>query len=110
MAVANGLPVTGVVSGSNAEAADFMGPYPAPVLAATQSPERLFLLVLFELSTGIVSPAPGSKALGFGPDVGGQGGARLLHAASFPGLIGGEWFVYDSAGGAIRVYDVERPG
>lgn len=108
MAAAQGTPVTGVTGTQQATAVDFTFPQGAPVLGALQNPNRLYLLVLFSNSTGRVCPAPGSLTLGFGPDVGGQAGARLIHRASFPGLIDGEWYVYDSAPGTIRVYDVEH--
>ena len=108
MATPTGLPVTGYTGTDVGTATDYVGPFTGPVLAAGQNPQRLFLLVFFSTSTGIISPAPGSQTLGFGPDVPGQPGGRLLHAASLPGVIRGEWYVYDSGGGTIRVYDVER--
>lgn len=107
MAVATGTPVQGATGTKNAAITDFGPPWTGAVMGAAANPQRLYLLVLFSTATGRVCPAPASTVYGLGPDVAGAPGGRLIHRASFPGAIDGEWFVYDSGGGSIRVIDVE---
>lgn len=108
MATPDGVPVTGAVSGEHTTVEDFSNTGVAPLLAAVADPNRLFILVMFATASGRISPAPGSMAFGLGPDVGGVPGGRLIHHSAFPGLIQGEWYIFDSSGGPIRVYDVGR--
>lgn len=79
------------------------------VPAAYSSPQRRYLLFLFQNDTGFVSPGPGSALYGMASETEKNPPSRLIHRATYPGLIEGDWFFYDPAGGSCRVYDVWDP-
>lgn len=111
MAIPAGTPVTGLTSGLLGQVYDIAAAGANAVPAAVANPGRRYILFLFSTATGFVSPAPGSATFGMASESTDRPGSRLIHRATFPGLIDGDWYFFDPAAGSVRVYDVwDLPG
>lgn len=72
------------------------------------NPRRLWLLVTWEGPSTItrLSTKKTSSTAGIG-ETGGSG-YILIHNASLPGLVQGEWFAHENAGRVLTLYEGQR--
>lgn len=65
--------------------------------------ERVYLVVFGNAALGDTVVSPGGTAVGYGWHVPTDTYALLLHTASYPGLVGGEFYIRSANAGDVYV-------
>ena len=69
------------------------------------NPDRLAILVVTSIAGGSWRVAPSQENAEFGFSTLNGGDGLVIHAATFPGLVQHEWYVYSPSGITLHVYE-----